>query len=315
MQEEISLRELIEVIIKGKKLIIGITIIALIIAAILSYFVIKPSYETKATILVNNNSFQQEAGEELSAYLNEVVSTQVYSQRIKSQQLLKQVIENYDLKEWTVRKLQNNLKVETEKDSKIVTLTLKGNDPELIHKTLELIVRESNTYIGDSISNRMLSVADQYKAQLGEEKEKLDAALEEYNKAQVDEGLPSIVLLDALTKEDKQYLINIDEKYLDELQNIDKNKQVEFQKLNNQVNALTDLYNKYNEKYEEARSLAKLFNLENVLTIVSEPELPEDPVSPNKTLNMAIAFVLSLMVSIAVLFSQHYWKETNKGSK
>jgi chain length determinant protein (polysaccharide antigen chain regulator) len=314
MQEEISLRDLIEVIIKGKKLIIGITIFALIIAAIFSFLVIKPSYETKATILVNNNSFQQEAGKELGAYLNEVVSTQVYSQRIKSQQFLKQVIEKKDLKEWTVRRLQNNLKVEYEKDSKLVTLTLKGNDPELIHKTLELIVTESNTYIGESISNRLLSVANQYKDQLGEEKEKLDAALEAYNKAQADKGLPAIVLLDGLTKEGKQYLIDIDEKYLDELQNLDKNKQVEFQKLNNQVNALTDLYNNYNEKYEEARSLSMLFNLENVLTIVSEPELPENPVSPNKALNLAIALVIGLMVSMAFVFTQHYWKETSKGS-
>ncbi|RSD26971.1 Wzz/FepE/Etk N-terminal domain-containing protein [Mesobacillus subterraneus] len=314
MQEEISLREIIEVILKGKKLIIGITIIALIIAAILSYFVIKPSYETKATILVNNNSFQQVAGEELTSYLNEVVSTQVYSERLKSQQLLNRVIKNHELKDWTFRSLQKNLKVDTEKDSKLITITLEGNDPELIYKTLNAIIVESNTFTGESISNRLSAVSDQYKAQLGEEKEKLDAALEDYNKAQVAEGLPAIVLLDALTKEGKQYLIDIDERYLDELQNLDKNKQVEFQKLNNQVNALTSLYNKYNEKYEEARSLSKLFNLENVLTIVSEPDLPEDPVSPNKALNMAFAVIVGIMVGIAVVIFQHYWNETNKGS-
>ncbi|MCM3124176.1 MULTISPECIES: Wzz/FepE/Etk N-terminal domain-containing protein [unclassified Mesobacillus] len=313
MQEEISLRELIEVIIKGKKLIIATTIIALLIAAIFSYLVIKPTYETTATILVNNNSLQQQGAEELNSYLNEVVSPQVYSQRLKSQQLLKRVVDKHNL-EWNVKSLQRNLNVETEKESKIITITLKGNDPELIHKTLNAIIAESKLYVGETISSRLTAVAEQYKGQLAEEKKNLDKALKAYNDAQFEQGLPTLVLLDALTNEEKQYLLDVDEKYLEELQELDKNKQVEFQKLNNQVNSLTELYNKYSNKYEEARSLSKLFNLESVLTIVSEPELPDHSVSPNKTVNMAIALVIGLMVSVAIVFSRHYWKETNKGS-
>jgi capsular polysaccharide biosynthesis protein len=30
--------------------------------------------------------------------------------------------------------------------------------------------------------------------------------------------------------------------------------------------------------------------------------------------NMSVALVIGLMVSVAIVFSQHYWKETNKGS-
>lgn len=313
MQEEISLRELIEVIIKGKKLIITVTIIALLIAAILSFLVIKPTYKTSATILVNNNSLQQQGAEELNSYLNEVVSPQVYSQRLKSQKLLARVVDKHNLK-WNVKSLQRNLNVETEKESKLITVTLKGNDAKLIQQTLEAIIAESKLYVGETISKRLTEVADQYKGQLSVEKENLDKALKEYNNAQLEDGLPTIVLLDALTTAGKQYLLNVDEKYLEELQNLDKDKQVEFEKLNNQVNLLTGLYNKYSNKYEEARSLAKLFNLENVLTIVTNPELPEDPVSPNKTLNIAIAVVFGLMVGIGIVFTQHYWKETNKGS-
>jgi chain length determinant protein (polysaccharide antigen chain regulator) len=313
MQEEISLRELIEVIIKGKKLIITVTIIALLIAAILSYMVIKPTYETSATILVNNNSLQQQGAEELNTYLNEVVSPQVYSQRLKSQQLLNRVIDKHNLK-WNVKSLQRNLNVETEKESKLITVTLKGNDAKLIQQTLEAIIAESKLYVGETISSRLTEVANQYKGQLSEEKENLDKALKEYNDAQLEDGLPTIVLLDALTNGGKQYLLNVDDKYMEELQNLDKNKQVEFQKLNNQVNLLTELYNKYSNKYEEARSLAKLFNLENILTIVSNPELPEEPVSPNKTINMAVAIVIGLLVGIGIVLTRHYWKETNKGS-
>ncbi|WP_079506588.1 Wzz/FepE/Etk N-terminal domain-containing protein [Mesobacillus jeotgali] len=313
MQEEIKLRDLIEVIIKGKKLIIAIMIIFVLLATTLSYLVIKPTYETKATILVNN--LQIEEGDEISAYLNEVISPQVYSERITSQHLLNRVIDNHSLdNEWDVKTLKEKLTVETEKDSKILIITLQGNDPKIIKKTLEAIIKEANEFIGESISKRLLITAEQYKEQTNEEKEKLEEVLKRYNAARVDEDLPTIVLLDALISGQKQYLLDVDEKYLDELQSLDKNKQVEFQKLNNQVNTLTTLFNEYNAKYEKARSVSQLFNVENELTVVSGPELPLEPISPKKARNIVTSLVLGFMAGVGVVFFRYYLDQTKKGS-
>lgn len=313
MEEEISLRELIEVVLKGKKIILSITIIAVLIAAILSYFVLSPTYETKATVMVN--SFQQEEGDTISTYLAEIISPKVYTERLKSQELLSQVIEKHGLKEWKVQSLRNNLTVETESESNVITMTLKGQSPDLIHKTLDALIEEANIYIGESLSAWLTEFANQYKEQLEVEKDNLELALKEYNEAQAASGLPAIVLLDALTTGGKQYILNVDEKYLEELQALDKDKQVEFQKLNTKVNTLTDLYNKYNQNYEEARSAAKLYNVGNKISVLSSPELPTEPMAPRKTLNMAIAVVFGLMVGVGVVFFNHYWKESGKGSK
>jgi Chain length determinant protein. len=54
MEEEISLRELLEIIWKGRKLIVSITIISVLIAGILSFFVIKPTYEASTTLSVSD---------------------------------------------------------------------------------------------------------------------------------------------------------------------------------------------------------------------------------------------------------------------
>jgi chain length determinant protein (polysaccharide antigen chain regulator) len=309
MEEEISLRELIEVILKGKWIIASVTIAAMLIAGVFSYFIIKPTYESKATLLVN--SLQQEQESPLTAYLNESVSPTAYMERLKSQELLARVIKNNNLN-LSLENLKNSLTIENEKDTPVLSLTLKGEDPEKVQKLLEAIIKEAPIFIGEKVSKRLNSLADQYKEQLESEDLLLQEALVKYNNARAAEGLPTIVILDAVTQTGKQYILNVDEKYMEELRNLDKNKQVEFQKLNNQVNTLTDLYNQYSKNYEEARSTAKLFKVDNKFSVLSEPEFSDNPVSPRKALNVAIAMVIGLMVSVGFVFLRHYWVESGK---
>lgn len=46
--------------------------------------------------------------------------------------------------------------------------------------------------------------------------------------------------------------------------------------------------------------------------VIEEVELPESPVSPNKTMNIAIAFLLGLMVSLGLVFLLEYLDNTYK---
>lgn len=309
MQGEISLRELIETILNGKWIITTITAIAVLIAAIASYFIIHPSYETSAKVLLNSVK-QENAGSELAMYLNEAVSPQVFSERLQSSQLLKRVIEKEGLNDWTVKKLRSSFTVETKPDSNIVTLSLKGKDPKVIQKALTAILEESKIYIGEKVSERLNSLADQYNEQLTIEKENLDEALKEYNELRASEGLPSIVLLDAVTSKEKQYILQISNEQLSELHSLNKEKQVQFKKINNKVETLTNLYNKYSDQYEEARSIAKLYKADSKLSILAEADIPSDPVSPKKALNIAIALVLGLMIGVGVVFLRHYWRNS-----
>ncbi|MCC5908864.1 MAG: hypothetical protein JJT76_00260, partial [Clostridiaceae bacterium] len=54
--EEISLRELIETLIKRKNMIIGITLIAILATGIFSFFMLEPVYETRMVLMASNFS-------------------------------------------------------------------------------------------------------------------------------------------------------------------------------------------------------------------------------------------------------------------
>ena len=56
--EEISLRDMIEVLIRGKVTIAVITGVAVLVAGALSFFVISPTYQASATVMVNQTSQQ-----------------------------------------------------------------------------------------------------------------------------------------------------------------------------------------------------------------------------------------------------------------
>jgi capsular polysaccharide biosynthesis protein len=315
MQEELSVRVIIKELLRAKTVIIGVTIIAGLIAGLLSYYVIKPTYETKATVMVNSLGQQEENS--LSLYLKEVISPRVYSERLYSHELLSRLLEKEELKGWnSVQSLKNGLAVSSEGDSNIIRLTVKGQDPELIYKTLDNLLIEANHYLNDKISIRLNELASQYKQQLDIEKENLEAAIMEFNEAAASSGIPAIVLLDALNsgENEKQFILDVDQAYLDELKTLDKDKQVEFEKLNTRVDTLTELYNQYYGKYEEARSMAKLYNVGNNVSILTIPEIPSGPVSPNIKLNIIMASIIGFMISVISVLFKYYWKASAKDS-
>lgn len=81
---------------------------------------------------------------------------------------------------------------------------------------------------------------------------------------------------------------------------------------------------KYQSKNpEEAREVLKSVTDEFIVTakelvpngnvrVIEEVELPENPVSPNKKMNIAIAFLLGLMVSVGLVFLLEYLDNTYK---
>lgn len=77
---------------------------------------------------------------------------------------------------------------------------------------------------------------------------------------------------------------------------------------------------------EEAKEILKTITQEFITTskelvpngnvkVLEEVQLPEDPVSPNKTMNIAIAFLLGLMVSVGLVFLLEYLDNTYKNKE
>lgn len=77
---------------------------------------------------------------------------------------------------------------------------------------------------------------------------------------------------------------------------------------------------------EEAKEILKTITQEFITTskelvpngnvkVLEEVQLPEDPVSPNKTMNIAIAFLLGFMVSVELVFLLEYLDNTYKNKE
>lgn len=313
VNDEISLKEIMSIILKGKMTILIVTIVFTLVGGSVSYFFLTPQYQTTATLLVN--SVNQEENETSTStyteYLNEAVSPDVFKERLTSLELLQAVKDNNPDSDLTVRQLQKSLSVELTEGSNIINLTFTGVNPEEIQTALSSVINEAKVYTGELISNRLIDLSEQYKAQAEEEKNSLDQLLVEYNDIRASEGLPSIVILNAVTSSTNQFILDIDNEKLEEFNNLDRVKQVEFEKINSKIETLTSLYNEYYSNYEEGRSLASMYKVDNKISVLSNAYEPIDPISPNVLLNTAIAFVLGLMLSVGYVFLRSYWKENN----
>src|SRR5690625_870621 len=98
MEETISLKEIFEVIKKRFMMIVAFVLGAALIAAVLSYFVMTPKYESSSQFIVNQGeqSQQQEQYNLNDVRLNvELINT--YSVIIKSERILDQVVETLGL--------------------------------------------------------------------------------------------------------------------------------------------------------------------------------------------------------------------------
>lgn len=132
MEETISLKEIFDVIKKRFLLIIAFMFGAALVAAVVSFFVLTPIYQSSTQFIVNQS--QQEQGQNLQIDSNtirtnvELINT--YNVIIKSKAILSEVVEELDLP-YSVETLMNNIQVSSEQNSQVVTVTVKDPDPVL----------------------------------------------------------------------------------------------------------------------------------------------------------------------------------------
>jgi capsular polysaccharide biosynthesis protein len=99
---------------------------------------------------------------------------------------------------------------------------------------------------------------------------------------------------------------------IDELQAELTKKKAEQTKLADKVNSLESTLKLLQEKLTEAQIMKSINLGETTLLIVAPALEPTDPVKPNKKLNIAIAFVLGLMVAVALAFILEHLDNTLK---
>jgi capsular polysaccharide biosynthesis protein len=118
-EEEIDLREILLVLRKNWRFIALITILAILISGIVSFFILQPLYEASSTILVGRKGEDSQTDYQDILLSQKLVTT--YGEIIKTSSVLDQVIENQGLN-LSVEGLSKKINVSPVKDTEIIRI-------------------------------------------------------------------------------------------------------------------------------------------------------------------------------------------------
>ncbi|WP_291628518.1 YveK family protein [Clostridium sp.] len=146
MEEQvIRLDEIIEALKKKWLMIVSITLITTIIAAVFSFFIIKPQYEASTKVFVG-----KEEGENQSYSQNDVLMYQklmkTYSEAIKTKDLVSRGLKQSNIK-LDAEEVLKNLTVVTVSDTQILQIKYKGTNP---HEAKKIVKGISDEFIKTS---------------------------------------------------------------------------------------------------------------------------------------------------------------------
>lgn len=133
MEETISLKEIFEVIKKRLLLIIALICGAALIAAVVSYFVLTPTYESSSQFIVNQGQQDPTMQFNVNDIRTNVELINTYNVIIKSNAILEDVVEELNLP-YTAGALANKIKVSSEQNSQVVTVTATDTNPVVATK-------------------------------------------------------------------------------------------------------------------------------------------------------------------------------------
>lgn len=187
--EEISLRELIEILIKRKNLIIATTLICILLAGVVSFFVLDPVYETRMVLMASQFSDKlqtnQIEGEGIDSILNSLsqypaMTLETYRQQIKAPKVMRTTIADLGLEEeYDIESLADAIHLETVKDTNLITIKMEHEDPEKAAEIVNKVGQNFVSFVSDKAKEHATNSSAYVEGQMAIEKEKLEEVLKE----------------------------------------------------------------------------------------------------------------------------------------
>lgn len=182
--EEVNLRDLIEVLLRARWLIAGITVVAMVASGVVS-FLLPPTYEATATILVNNPTPSPKPATEpgLDQLLARLSSTptmtlETYRMQVTNSAVLARVIKGLGL-HISPTTLASQLRVKSLKDTGILQVTATDRDPVTAAAIANRVVDEYQTFITGMTREQMQKSGQFLNEQMLEQEKQLSTAMDE----------------------------------------------------------------------------------------------------------------------------------------
>lgn len=159
----LELKEIFHIILRRKKLICVITVLATVLSGVLSFFVIKPTYESETSIVVGRPESQSE-NEKLDN--NDIIMYQnlikTYTEIVTSKPVLDEAISTLDVK-LSEEQLKKAIKVTSQEGTQILQIDITSDSANNAYKIANAI---TNSFIDKSTdifpsSGVQLSIMDE----------------------------------------------------------------------------------------------------------------------------------------------------------
>lgn len=186
MEDEISLRELIEILIKGWKWIVIIPLICGIVAYGVSKYAMSPIYESQAILEIHANNDNKVVAttvntidEALSAQpLTQSFSMDSYLQQITSPEIIIATLEQLEMTDqYTYEQFKNKITTAQTKDSSLLTISVTDENPETAAKIVNTISKIFMNHVSAKKEEQLDTSTALLTQQLEVEKKKLDGVL------------------------------------------------------------------------------------------------------------------------------------------
>ena len=183
-EQEVDLRDYINVLLKRKKLIIGITLVAIIVAGILSYFILPPVYEASGSLLVNPKgaTVNITSSEDLLSPLSYLpqISVATYKEIVKSKDIEKKVFDELNLSSppfnLTLGNFDSMINVINPTNTTLIKVSVQYKDSVLAQKIAKNILNDTLLYITDLNTTQIQSSKFQLEGQFLSAKKELEDA-------------------------------------------------------------------------------------------------------------------------------------------
>jgi capsular polysaccharide biosynthesis protein len=142
MEEQvISISEIFEALKKRWILIVSITLVATLISGVLSFFVIKPTYETSTKVFIGKEESNQEGYNTNDIQMYQKL-LQTYAETIKTNEVVQAAINSTNNADLTVPAVKGALTVTPVSDTQILQIKYQNKNPEVAKEVLESITNE-----------------------------------------------------------------------------------------------------------------------------------------------------------------------------
>lgn len=265
MEDEITLRELIEILLRQKRLILGITVTALVVSFVFSFFILTPEYKAAAQLKI---TAYQVDGNGKTLVL-----------RTKTEEYMPLFIEEYfrvaaagiEGEKFTPREIERAVTI-TEEDGGLLKVAAVWNNPEDAAAMANAVADNFPPYSQGREQKRLMDILRNWEERSQQYEEELDEVIGQ----------------------------------LEEL----KGRDFWFGHLEQEAELLGGERAKLKMDIRLLKDEIGLLEERAPFTVRSSAVAPKNPVNPRRSLNLALATVLGLMVGTFVAFFKEYWEST-----